>query len=94
MHFLPGQWVDLHLPNLVQPGGFTFTSAPGAQPLTISVRRAPANPAAAWLWRGAADVLGAAVALRVGGALVYPPPLADVRRVLFVAGGEIGRAHV
>lgn len=28
--FLPGQWVDLHIPSLPSPGGFTITSAPSA----------------------------------------------------------------
>lgn len=32
--FLPGQWLDVHIPSIPQAGGFTITSTPAdAQPL-------------------------------------------------------------
>ncbi|KAE8549164.1 hypothetical protein EYB25_007679 [Talaromyces marneffei] len=34
--FLPGQWLDVHVPSIPQAGGFTITSTPAdAQPLPI-----------------------------------------------------------
>lgn len=34
--FLPGQWLDVHIPSIPQAGGFTITSTPAdAQPLPI-----------------------------------------------------------
>ncbi|KAK9859029.1 uncharacterized protein MYU51_015965 [Penicillium brevicompactum] len=40
--FLPGQWLDVHIPSIAQAGGFTITSTPAdAEPLPI-----PNSPAA------------------------------------------------
>ncbi|KAF8253795.1 hypothetical protein K440DRAFT_656964 [Wilcoxina mikolae CBS 423.85] len=90
----PGQWIDLHLPSLPQPGGFTITSPPSSSSssptLSLSIRAAPENPAAAWLWQKQEDVLGKEVKVRVGGAFVFPPPGVDrgeVERVVMLAGG-------
>lgn len=91
--YAAGQWVDLHIPTLVQPGGFTLISAPPSQALQLSVRRAPGNPAAEWVFGDAA--VGSPVHVRVGGSFVFPPPPrpshplrpADVRRVVMCAGG-------
>ncbi|KAF8541275.1 hypothetical protein BDD12DRAFT_908819 [Trichophaea hybrida] len=86
----PGQWIDLHLPDLPQPGGFTITSPPSSPTLSLSIRAAPENPAAAWLWQKYEDVLGKEVKVRVGGAFVFPPPGVErggVERVVMLAGG-------
>ncbi|KAJ5679548.1 Riboflavin synthase-like beta-barrel [Penicillium macrosclerotiorum] len=36
--FLPGQWLDVHIPSITQAGGFTITSTPAdAQPLSLPI---------------------------------------------------------
>ncbi|KAI9849600.1 MAG: hypothetical protein M1837_002725 [Sclerophora amabilis] len=118
--FLPGQWLDVHIPSLPRPGGFTITSTPAearrpssAAPATpqdprssssssssasspspfleLAIQRSSQNPPAAWLWRPPSEILGAQLAVRVGGSFVWPPPgVADVstiKRVVFVTGG-------
>ena len=93
VNYAAGQWVDLHIPTLAQPGGFTLISVPLSQELQLSVRRAPGNPAAEWVFSGA--TVGSPVHVRVGGSFVFPPPArpphplrpADVRRVVMCAGG-------
>ncbi|WEW57654.1 hypothetical protein PRK78_003121 [Emydomyces testavorans] len=100
--FLPGQWLDVHIPSLHDAGGFTITSTPreasegSSSPpyIELAVQDSPSNPAAAWLWRPESEILGAEVRVRVGGSFVWPPsaveggiPLAEIRNVVFVAGG-------
>ncbi|KAA8893660.1 hypothetical protein FN846DRAFT_787678 [Sphaerosporella brunnea] len=90
--FKPGQWVDLHLPSLPQPGGFTIITPPTDEgtEFELSVREAAGNPAAAWLWRAEEEVSGREVHVRVGGSFVFPPPgvqRTEVEKVVFVAGG-------
>jgi len=92
--FQPGQWIDLHLPSILQPGGFTIITPPSRESTSfeLSISYAPQNPAAAWLWRKPGEVLGQEVEVRVGGEFVFPPAgvrREDVERVVFVAG-EIG----
>ncbi|KMP00478.1 hypothetical protein CISG_05483 [Coccidioides immitis RMSCC 3703] len=100
--FLPGQWLDVHIPTLRDAGGFTITSTPreaspesSSEPyIELAVQASPSNPAAAWLWRPENEVLGAEVQVRVGGSFIWPPPtaesgipLAEIRKIIFVAGG-------
>ncbi|PYH46724.1 FAD-dependent oxidoreductase [Aspergillus saccharolyticus JOP 1030-1] len=123
--FLPGQWLDVHIPSISNAGGFSITSTPadaqvlpslanqdsdavqaivnndatGLPPLNpdgrppyveLAVRAAPSNPASAWLWKPAEEILGSELAIRVGGSFVWPPSgvrLGDVRNVVFIAGG-------
>lgn len=94
--FLPGQWLDVYVPRLSKPGGFTITSTPSqalerAKPyLELAVQRSPDNPAAAWLWQPVNVILQSTIHVRVGGSFVWPPQgidLGTLRRVIFVAGG-------
>lgn len=50
---------------------------------------APHNPAAAWLWRPQADILGQRLQIRVGGSFTCPPAegLKGVKKIVLVAGG-------
>ncbi|KAI1977996.1 hypothetical protein LOZ53_002698 [Ophidiomyces ophidiicola] len=101
--FLPGQWVDLHIPTLHDAGGFTITStpreaSPGAseQPyIELAVQQSP-NPAAKWLWLSEKEILGTEVQVRVGGSFVWPSPvteshfpITDIRNIVFIAGAFI-----
>ncbi|RAL01061.1 FAD-dependent oxidoreductase [Aspergillus ibericus CBS 121593] len=120
--FLPGQWLDVHIPTISHAGGFSITSTPadaqilpslepptaipieetdippidphGRPPyVELAVRHAPSNPASAWLWRPADEILGTELSIRVGGSFVWPPSssgvveLTRIRTVVFVAGG-------
>ncbi|EEQ88176.2 uncharacterized protein BDCG_03296 [Blastomyces dermatitidis ER-3] len=88
-HFLPGQWLDVHVPSVPQAGGFTITSTPSdalppvrdssnneatAEPyIELAVQESPSNPPAAWLWRPGDEILGQELAVRVGGSFIWPP---------------------
>ncbi|KLJ06203.1 hypothetical protein EMPG_10384 [Blastomyces silverae] len=88
-HFLPGQWLDVHVPSVPQAGGFTITSTPSdalppvrdssnseatAEPyIELAVQKSPSNPPAAWLWRPQDEILGQELAVRVGGSFIWPP---------------------
>ncbi|KAF2275858.1 uncharacterized protein EI97DRAFT_378367 [Westerdykella ornata] len=99
--FLPGQWLDVYMPNISKAGGFTVTSSPryGASTsgteesvpfVELAIQKSPENPVAAWLWRAHQDILGTVLNVRVGGSFVWPPPGMDeesVTRAVFVAGG-------
>ncbi|KAI9724893.1 MAG: hypothetical protein M1812_000169 [Candelaria pacifica] len=96
--FLPGQWLDVHVPGLRRAGGFTITSIPSVAEskatyngfIELAVQWSPRNPPAAWLWQSEKDIVGTALKVRVGGSFVWPPPSVDVgsiKRVVFVAGG-------
>lgn len=97
---MPGQWLDVFVPNVEKAGGFTITSSPNealtrADPdhtpyFELAVQKSPDNPPAAWLWQPEEDVLGQEVTVRVGGSFVFPPPgieFKKIKRVIFVAGG-------
>lgn len=90
--------MDLHIPHLDRPGGFTITSIPTeAEPtplrdgyLELAIQDSPQNPPAAWLWQPEQDILGKDLLVRVGGSFVWPPPrlaVNSVKKVVFVAGG-------
>ncbi|KAI9874013.1 MAG: hypothetical protein M1830_010295 [Pleopsidium flavum] len=97
--FLPGQWLDVHIPGLPKAGGFTITSTPqDAFPksdhsdgyVELAIQKSPRNPPAAWLWRPENDILGSHLLVRAGGSFVWPPPCDDVQRLkraVFIAGG-------
>lgn len=99
MQFLPGQWLDVHIPGIPKPGGFTITSTPGDAVahqhqahgyVELAIQKSPSNPAAAWLWRPEKEILGTQLSVRVGGSFVWPPPnvsLQDIEKVVFIAGG-------
>lgn len=83
--YRPGQWVDLFLPGLNKPGGFTITSSPPISPsslsashLELAIQKSPRNPAAAYLWRPKSEILGEQVGVRVGGSFVFPPKVATI----------------
>ncbi|KAK1833294.1 hypothetical protein QBC39DRAFT_303095 [Podospora conica] len=89
--FLPGQWLDLHAPDLPSPGGFTITSPPSTPHLELAIQLSPQNPVAAYLWQDPpSSLLGTSVYVRVGGSFTWPPPPSvrdGLRKVVFVAGG-------
>lgn len=95
--FLPGQWLDVHVPEIPKAGGFTITSTPSllgpssTEPyLELAIQRSPDNPAAAWLWRPVSEILNQELVVRVGGSFVWPPssvPFSLIKKVVFIAGG-------
>jgi ferredoxin-NADP reductase len=92
--FLPGQFLDVHIPSLPHAGGFSITSPPsqlaGPAPyLELAVQHAASNPHAVFLSRPARELLSTELRVRVGGSFVWPPVTspAGVRRAVFVAGG-------
>ncbi|OAP63915.1 hypothetical protein AYL99_03142 [Fonsecaea erecta] len=100
LRHLPGQYIDLYIPNIDVVGGFTITSPPqSASPsqddphIELAIQSSPSNPPAAYLWRPAPEILDSTVTFRVGGNFVYPPPTLNrdecraLERVVFVAGG-------
>jgi hypothetical protein len=96
---LPGQYVDLYIPNISTVGGFTITSAPltTRQPtdpyIELAIQKSPNNPPAAYLWQPTASILNKPVSFRVGGNFIYPPSTLSqeecrsIDRAVFVAGG-------
>lgn len=95
--FLPGQWVDLHIPGISQVGGFTITSTPSEAWsirddgfIELAVQNSPRNPPAAWLWRPVKDIIGSKLGVRVGGSFFWPPSdaaEASTKRLVLIAGG-------
>jgi ferredoxin-NADP reductase len=94
--FLPGQWLDVHVPTIPKAGGFTITSPPSLLSASnpdpyfeLAIQKSPENPPAAWLWRPEKEILGSELSVRVGGSFVWPPKFygGEIRRVVFVAGG-------
>ncbi|EUC33135.1 hypothetical protein COCMIDRAFT_88797 [Bipolaris oryzae ATCC 44560] len=99
-NFLPGQWLDVFVPDVEKAGGFSITSSPSealprADPehkpyFELAVQKSPDNPPAAWLWKPAEEIIGGEVKVRVGGSFVWPPPCLDmkkIKRAIFIAGG-------
>ena len=94
--FLPGQWLDVHVPGVSKPGGFTITSPPHlllpsnpAPYFELAIQKSPSNPPAAWLWRPEGEILNESLQVRVGGSFVWPPIFygKEIKRVVFVTGG-------
>ncbi|KAF1841315.1 uncharacterized protein K460DRAFT_318122 [Cucurbitaria berberidis CBS 394.84] len=99
-NFLPGQWLDVFVPDVEKAGGFTITSSPrDALPQTdpehrpyfeLAIQDSPTNPPAAWLWQPVEEIQGKEVKVRVGGSFVWPPLGLDAKRIkraVFIAGG-------
>ncbi|UPX14047.1 uncharacterized protein EKO05_0004539 [Ascochyta rabiei] len=101
-NFLPGQWLDVFVPDTDKAGGFTITSSPkDALPqgdpdhapfFELAVQNSPDNPPAAWLWQPVEQLVGKQIDVRVGGNFVFPPPGLDmnkpkIKRAIFIAGG-------
>ncbi|EFE43584.1 conserved hypothetical protein [Trichophyton verrucosum HKI 0517] len=88
LEFLPGQWLDVHIPNIKHAGGFTITSTHQDAStqgdidgndnhlpyVELAVQYSPSNPAAKWFWQPIEQILGAYVKVRIGGGFVWPPP--------------------
>jgi len=92
--FLPGQWLDVHVPGIYKAGGFTITSSPSlllppTNYLELAIQKSPLNPPAAWLWQDEDTIIEKELQVRVGGSFVWPPPPPEneIKRVVFVAGG-------
>lgn len=91
----PGQWVDLHIPSLARPGGFTITSSPHsadasrtkAPHIDLAIQQSTISPAAQWLWHSEEDIVGKELGVRVGGSFVWQRENESLRHVLFIAGG-------
>ncbi|KUI56782.1 Oxidoreductase NAD-binding domain-containing protein 1 [Cytospora mali] len=97
------RWLDVFVPGIDRPGGFTITSPPskaqkpagGGDPtpapyLELAVKKSPDNIVAQWLWKPADEILDSELRVRVGGSFVWPPPgdlSVTLRRLVFVAGG-------
>ncbi|KAI9817873.1 MAG: hypothetical protein M1827_000992 [Pycnora praestabilis] len=96
IEFLPGQWLDVHIPGQFKAGGFTITSTPrDARPaaqtsssslehqgyLELAIQKSPRNPPAAWLWQPKEQILGSELRVRVGGSFVWPPPSVNVKSI-------------
>ena len=91
--FKPGQWIDVYVPHLSKPGGFSFVSTlktfrqHGIASLAIQHTD---NPPSQWLWQD--KILGQYVKIRVGGNFTFPPlnptlKLHEINYIQFVAGG-------
>lgn len=104
--FLPGQWLDVHVPRIPKAGGFTITSTPreavpqlsyagtaGRRPfLELAIQHSPSNPPAAWLWRPEDEILNSVLQVRVGGSFVWPPPGVDLKTIkrVVLVAGGVG----
>ncbi|EXJ88494.1 hypothetical protein A1O1_05424 [Capronia coronata CBS 617.96] len=100
LRHLPGQYVDLYIPNIDVVGGFTITSPPQASSqsqedphIELAIQSSPTNPPAAYLWRSPREILDSAVSFKVGGNFVYPPQTLGreqhgrLDRLVLIAGG-------
>ncbi|KAK4936307.1 hypothetical protein LTR10_022784 [Elasticomyces elasticus] len=100
LRHLPGQYVDLYIPNIDVVGGFTITSPPQAAVqnqddphIELAIQSSPGNPPAAYLWRPVPEIIDSTVTFRIGGNFAYPPltlsreQCESIERVVFIAGG-------
>lgn len=95
VQFGAGQWLDTYVPGVAKAGGFTIVSKPAdallpVRPyLELAVQDSPGNPAAAWLWKGEAEIIGQTLKVRIGGSFVLPEIslLSSLKRIVFVAAG-------
>merc|ERR1711939_41547 len=100
LRHLPGQYIDLYIPDVDVVGGFTITSPPQASAqsqddphIELAIQASPSNPPAAYLWRPVSEILDSTVTFRVGGNFTYPPltlnreECENIDRVVFIAGG-------
>ncbi|OZJ03990.1 hypothetical protein BZG36_04035 [Bifiguratus adelaidae] len=87
--FLPGQWLDVSIPDVKQIGGFSLTSTPADLPDIELVIQKSENPPARWFHQGD-GILGKSVNVRVGGSFTFPAPSLSLERFerwVFIAGG-------
>ncbi|CAG8817655.1 35819_t:CDS:2, partial [Racocetra persica] len=89
--FLPGQWLDVFIPNVSIVGGFSLTSTPYQYNLTnvfeLSIKYS-INPPAKWFHESAK--IGDSVEVRVGGEFVWDEKKEQedgTENVMFIAGG-------
>lgn len=100
IRFLPGQWLDVFVPGIPKPGGFTITSPPSKAwratctdtppHLELAIQNSPENIVASWLWQPTDKILQSEIWIRVGGSFVWPPPgliPTTLRKLVFIAGG-------
>ena len=98
--FKPGQWIDMYVPHLPKPGGFSFVSTlkafhqNGIASLAIQSTN---NPPSKWLWKD--NIVGQHVMIRVGGDFSFPPsplspPLENIDFIQFIAGGVGIKYHI
>ncbi|CAG8522005.1 18568_t:CDS:2, partial [Racocetra fulgida] len=89
--FLPGQWLDVFIPNVSIVGGFSLTSTPYQYNLTntfeLSIKYST-HPPAKWFHESAK--IGDSVEVRVGGEFVWDEKKEQedgTESVMFIAGG-------
>ena len=91
--FQPGQWIDMYVPHLPKPGGFSFVSTPHTFDTTgiasLAIQKTT-NPPSIWLWKD--GIIGEHVLIRVGGNFTFPPSypslkLDNIEFLQFIAGG-------
>lgn len=87
--FMPGQWVDFHIPGVETIGGFSICSTPSLLEkelkLELAVKRSK-HPPAAWVHQKAAA--GVQVQIEIGGTFAYDPEGAQQKNpALFLVGG-------
>ncbi len=70
-HFLPGQWLDCHLPDVAVVGGYSICSTPKqlqlSRTLELAVKRSD-HPPALWMHEQAQE--GQIIHIRAGGEFV------------------------
>lgn len=86
--FKPGQWIDLHIPNLPFVGGFSICSSPKqfqeTNRLELAVKLSRNVPA---IWVHKTAKIGDAVSIRVGGKCFFDPENDPASHLLLVSGG-------
>lgn len=87
--FLPGQWVDFHIPGGDMVGGYSICSTPSQlrdlRQIELAVKRST-HPPAAWVHAHAA--VGTAVQIEIGGEFYYDPTgVEQSAPAVFLIGG-------
>ncbi|CAG8459516.1 6217_t:CDS:2 [Paraglomus occultum] len=85
--FLPGQWLDVFIPNIPTVGGFSLTSHPLSPHFQLAVKHST-HPPAKWFHEEAK--VGDVVEVRVGGDFVWNEEEEkndETRSVVMIAGG-------
>nr|CAG8679243.1 12969_t:CDS:2 [Entrophospora candida] len=87
--FLPGQWVDVFIPNIPITGGFTITSTPLYYKKTSLFELAikySSHPPSKWFHES--SKIGDFVKVRIGGEFVWDDKKEkSTNNILFIAGG-------
>jgi ferredoxin-NADP reductase len=87
--FLPGQWVDFHIPGVPTVGGFSICSTPSmlreTRLIELGVKRSRHPPAA---WVHAEAKVGSEVQIEIGGTFAYDVQGIEQKSpVVFLVGG-------